>query len=104
MTVLLLSYPIQDPAKPKNTNKRKERAADKVAQTEKAVAKARAEREKAKSSKSIEVNYPSDQGKEPLQQTDEAVLSLHSSDFCPIDACPRIKECRRGSQMMWWPR
>lgn len=72
MGVLLIYYPTQDPAKPK----RKERTTDKVAQTDKAVAKARAELKKIKRSKSIKVNNPSDQGKEPLKQTEEQTLYI----------------------------
>lgn len=43
---------------------------------DKAVAKARAELKKIKRSKSIKVNNPSDQGKEPLKQTEEQTLYI----------------------------
>lgn len=59
----------KDPAKPKASKKRKERAVDKVAQTEKDVAKARAEQEKAKRTKSMEVNSPFAWDGEPHQHT-----------------------------------
>ena len=71
---------IQDPANPK-PKKCKERAKDKVPQTEKVVAKARAERESAKKVKmdlSVEVNS-SLVGSRP----GEADISLQSSDFIP---------------------
>lgn len=68
---------IQDPSKPKASKKRKEKAAEKVAQSEKAVAKARAEREKAKRAKSIEVNYPSARDRGPTKPIEGGGLSLH---------------------------
>lgn len=50
-------------------------------QTEKAVAKAQAER--AKKTKSVEVNNPRAEGH--VKQSEEVAISLHSSDFRPFD-------------------
>lgn len=66
--------------KPKASKKRKERAAEKVAQTEKVVAKAHAER--AKKTKLVEVNSPRAEGL--ANQFEGTAISLHSSDFRPI--------------------
>lgn len=65
----------QDPAKPK-PKKRNERSKDKVAQSEKALAKARAEKEAAKKAASIEVNSPWVGSK-----AEDVDLSFHSSNF-----------------------
>ncbi|XP_048497224.1 uncharacterized protein LOC125496009 [Beta vulgaris subsp. vulgaris] len=72
--------PPKDPSKPKASEKRKERAAEKVAQTEKAVAKSQAER--AKKAKSIKVNNPRDEAPATLAEGND--ISLHSSDFKPV--------------------
>lgn len=72
---------VQDPANPK-PKKRKERADDKVALTEKVVAKARAEKEstkKAKTDVSVEVNRP-----RVGSGAEEMDISLHVSDFVPV--------------------
>lgn len=69
-----------DPTKPKS-KKCKESSTNKVAQTEKALAKARVEKEAAKKAKvapSIEVNIP-----RVKLQGEGTALSLHSSDFIP---------------------
>lgn len=71
---------LQDLAKSK-PKKRKECVDDKVAQTEKALAKARAERGSVKKSKidlSVEVNNP-----RVGSGVGETNISLHSSDFRP---------------------
>lgn len=77
----LTLHGLQDPSNPK-PKKRKERADDKVALTEKALAKARAEKEKgAKRTKtdiSVEVNSPRMESGE-----DDNRISLHASDFIP---------------------
>lgn len=88
LRILLIFHQTQDHAKPKTSKKRKERVADKVAQTEKVVAKSWVKREKAKRAKSVEVNSPSNQDKDPLLSTEEAILSLYSSDFRPIGVSP----------------
>lgn len=72
---------IQDPSKPKAFEKRKERAPYKVVETEKAVAKARAEWERAKY---VEVNNPSAKEGGPTKPTEGGDISLHSSDFQPV--------------------
>lgn len=74
---------IQDPANPK-PKKRKERADDKVALTEKAVAKARAEKELGKKAKThvlIEVNSP-----RKGSGAGETDISLHASNFFPVSS------------------
>lgn len=60
-----------------------ERAAEKVAMTEKAVAKAQAEREKR--AKSVEVNSP--RAEEHADESGGAI-SLHSADFQPVESPP----------------
>lgn len=75
---------IQDSSNPK-LKKRKERADDKVAQTEKALAKAQDERESAKKVKVdvlVKVNIP-----RVGSGAGETDISLHSSDFIPR-GCP----------------
>lgn len=67
---------------PKASKKRKEWAPEKVAQTEKAVAKAQAGR--AKKSKSVEVNSPRLEGQ--AEQLEDTRISLHSEDFRPIQS------------------
>ena len=75
---------LQDPSKPKASRKRKERAAEKVAMTEKAVAKAQAEQ--AKRAKSVEVNSP--RAEKRADQSEGAAISLHSADFQPVASPP----------------
>lgn len=50
LRILLIFHQTQDHAKPKTSKKRKERVADKVAQTEKVVAKSWVKREKGQKS------------------------------------------------------
>ena len=71
---------LQDPSKPKASKKRKERAPEKVTQAEKVVAKAQAER--AKKTRPVEVNSPRPEGR--TEQTEGTRISLHFDDFRPI--------------------
>ncbi|XP_057248943.1 uncharacterized protein LOC125495191 [Beta vulgaris subsp. vulgaris] len=70
----------KDPSKPKASKKRKERAPEKVAMTKKALAKAQVER--TKKAKSVEVNSP--RPEERADRSEGTRISLHSDDFRPI--------------------
>ncbi|XP_048498688.2 uncharacterized protein LOC125496860 isoform X1 [Beta vulgaris subsp. vulgaris] len=82
---------LQDPSKPKASKKRKERDPHKVAKSEKALAKA--QDEKAKKAKSVEVNSPRPEDR--VEKSEGTHISVHSEDFRPVQS-PQYTPAARG--------